>query len=240
MVWEQNSYVIVMMTRLEERARVKCDQYWPTRGVDTYTSPYQSKVNTGSKFKVSLKDTAEFAYYTLRTFQLERHDDEDDDDAAGVDLVQNQLNSRTDLAGSVGRGGRGGGRGSSGVESREIKQFQFTAWPDYGTPDHAQPLILFIRRVTQVRAHILHQIQQERLVNGDSVGSVRGTGVDLLRTNSPQPTSEIGPTIVHCSAGVGRTGKWGEFIHTCVSDIHFSGAKSTLLSRFLRFWSDVH
>ncbi|VDN35619.1 unnamed protein product, partial [Dibothriocephalus latus] len=29
MVWEQRSSIIVAMTRLEERTRIKCEQYWP-------------------------------------------------------------------------------------------------------------------------------------------------------------------------------------------------------------------
>ncbi|VDQ15168.1 unnamed protein product [Trichobilharzia regenti] len=29
MVWEQHSAMIVSMTRLEEKARIKCEQYWP-------------------------------------------------------------------------------------------------------------------------------------------------------------------------------------------------------------------
>ena len=36
MVWEQRSSTIVMLTRLEERSRIKCDQYWPTRGTEAY------------------------------------------------------------------------------------------------------------------------------------------------------------------------------------------------------------
>lgn len=36
MVWEERSTVIVMLTRLEERQRAKCDQYWPTRGTSLY------------------------------------------------------------------------------------------------------------------------------------------------------------------------------------------------------------
>ena len=33
------------------------------------------------------------------------------------------------------------------VDKREVRQFQFTAWPDHGVPDHPTPLLLFMRRV---------------------------------------------------------------------------------------------
>ena len=56
------------------------------------------------------------------------------------------------------------------MEKREVKQFQFTAWPDHGVPDHPTPFLMFLRRIKAV--------------------------------NPP----ESGPMIIHCSAGVGRTG----------------------------------
>lgn len=121
MVWEQQVASIVMMTRLEERTRIKCDQYWPNRGPEVYGST-----------TVTLVDVTELATYTIRTFSLTRAD--------------------------------------AGNEKREVRQFQFTAWPDHGTPLHPGPLLLFMRRVKAM------------------------TPVDA------------GPTIVHCSAGVGRTG----------------------------------
>lgn len=61
MVWEQRSSTIVMLTRLEERARIKCDQYWPTRGTECY-----------GVMSVTLTDTQELATYCIRTFQLQR------------------------------------------------------------------------------------------------------------------------------------------------------------------------
>ena len=61
MVWEQRSSTIVMLTRLEERARVKCDEYWPARGTETY-----------GVMCVTLTDTQELATYVIRTFQLQR------------------------------------------------------------------------------------------------------------------------------------------------------------------------
>nr|XP_019951197.1 PREDICTED: receptor-type tyrosine-protein phosphatase delta isoform X36 [Paralichthys olivaceus] len=120
MIWEQRSAIIVMMTKLEERSRVKCDQYWPTRATETY-----------GLIQVTLLDTVELATYCVRTFALFKN-------------------------------------GSS--EKREVRQFQFTAWPDHGVPEHPTPFLAFLRRVKAC--------------------------------NPP----DAGPMVVHCSAGVGRTG----------------------------------
>ncbi|NP_570925.2 receptor-type tyrosine-protein phosphatase S isoform 4 precursor [Homo sapiens] len=120
MVWEQRSATIVMMTRLEEKSRIKCDQYWPNRGTETY-----------GFIQVTLLDTIELATFCVRTFSLHKN-------------------------------------GSS--EKREVRQFQFTAWPDHGVPEYPTPFLAFLRRV---------------------------------KTCNPP---DAGPIVVHCSAGVGRTG----------------------------------
>ncbi|XP_056122070.1 protein tyrosine phosphatase receptor type Fa isoform X15 [Rhinichthys klamathensis goyatoka] len=120
MVWEQRTNTIVMMTRLEEKSRVKCDQYWPSRGTETY-----------GMIQVSMLDTVELATYSVRTFALYKN-------------------------------------GSS--EKREVRQFQFMAWPDHGVPEYPTPILAFLRRVKAC--------------------------------NPP----DAGPMVVHCSAGVGRTG----------------------------------
>uniref|UniRef100_A0A8C2PXT3 Receptor-type tyrosine-protein phosphatase F n=1 Tax=Cyprinus carpio TaxID=7962 RepID=A0A8C2PXT3_CYPCA len=59
MVWEQRANTIVMMTRLEEKTRVKCDQYWPIRGTETY-----------GMIQVTMLDAVELATYSVRTFAL--------------------------------------------------------------------------------------------------------------------------------------------------------------------------
>ncbi|XP_077698073.1 receptor-type tyrosine-protein phosphatase S [Eretmochelys imbricata] len=120
MVWEQRSATVVMMTKLEEKSRIKCDQYWPGRGTETY-----------GMIQVTLLDTIELATFCVRTFSLHKN-------------------------------------GSS--EKREVRQFQFTAWPDHGVPEYPTPFLAFLRRV---------------------------------KTCNPP---DAGPIIVHCSAGVGRTG----------------------------------
>ncbi|XP_043570810.1 receptor-type tyrosine-protein phosphatase S isoform X23 [Chiloscyllium plagiosum] len=120
MIWEQRSAIVVMMTKLEERSRVKCDQYWPSRGTETF-----------GLIQVTLQDTVELATYCVRTLTLDKI-------------------------------------GCS--EKREVRQFQFTAWPDHGVPEHPTPFLAFLRRVKAC--------------------------------NPP----DAGPMVVHCSAGVGRTG----------------------------------
>uniref|UniRef100_A0A3Q1FW48 protein-tyrosine-phosphatase n=1 Tax=Acanthochromis polyacanthus TaxID=80966 RepID=A0A3Q1FW48_9TELE len=97
MVWEQRTASVVMMTRLEEKSRIKCDQYWPSRGTETY-----------GMIQVTLLDTMELATFCVRTFSLHK---------------------------------------SGNSERREVRQFQFTAWPDHGVPEYPTPFLNFLRRV---------------------------------------------------------------------------------------------
>lgn len=61
MCWEQRSSLIVMMTKLEERTRIKCDQYWPSRGTESY-----------GPMHVTLISVEEISVYCIRTFTLQR------------------------------------------------------------------------------------------------------------------------------------------------------------------------
>eukprot|EP00794_Sanderia_malayensis_P007839 gene7839-8688_t len=118
--WENKTGTIVMMTKLEERGRGKCEQYWPNSGITTY-----------GNIRVSKVEQVELANYVKRTFEICSNDRE---------------------------------------ETRIVKQFQFTAWPDLGVPRNPAALLSFTERV-----------RKENVENA-------------------------GPIIVHCSAGVGRTG----------------------------------
>ena len=121
--------------------QVKCDQYWPTRGQENYGT-----------INVSLVDVIELSTYTIRTFHIQK---------VTMPLYHNPIHllMRPTLP-----------HQENSKEKREVRQFQFTAWPDHGLPAHPTPLLLFMRRVKAITP------------------------------------ADSGPMVIHCSAGVGRTG----------------------------------
>ena len=124
MVWEQGSAIIVMLTNLEEKGRVrnpphnphktasvhvsvcreyiqvKCHQYWP-----------EDKSGLFGRIRVHMQESLVLADYTQRCFSL-------------------QMNSSK--------------------EERIIVQYHYTVWPDHGVPEYPTSLLQFVRKVMSV------------------------------------------------------------------------------------------
>lgn len=121
MIWENRCQVVIMVTNLEEKGRVKCHRYWPEK--------VHQELAISPTMAVSMAAEEEFPDYIIRTLTLQ-----------------------------------------CGNQSRVVRQFHYISWPDHGVPES-----------TAVTIAILRKARAARTPNG-------------------------GPTVVHCSAGVGRTG----------------------------------
>ena len=70
-------------------------------------------------------------------------------------------------------------------EKRQVVHFQFISWPDYGVPDSALSMLTFLQRVREKQNEMTGELF--------SLGTWKG--------------HELGPPmVIHCSAGIGRTG----------------------------------
>ena len=138
MVWEGQSSLIIMLTTIVERGRIKCHNYWPDVGV---TLEFGRLAVTCTK-----EDARE--NFVFRDFSI-RHLDKvkirEEADADDCDECDEQ-------------------------EVRHVTQMAYLSWPDHGVPENPGEFIQFVETVR------LHR------------------------------QGSIYPTIVHCSAGIGRTG----------------------------------
>uniref|UniRef100_A0A1A8PN30 protein-tyrosine-phosphatase n=1 Tax=Nothobranchius pienaari TaxID=704102 RepID=A0A1A8PN30_9TELE len=101
MLWEHNSTIVVMLTKLREMGREKCHQYWPAERSARY-----------QYFVVDPMAEYNMPQYILREFKV------------------------TDA--------RDG-------QSRTVRQFQFTDWPEQGVPKSGEGFIDFIGQVHKTK-----------------------------------------------------------------------------------------
>ncbi|VDP74462.1 unnamed protein product [Echinostoma caproni] len=125
MMWELNSNIVVMLTKLVERGRECCYPYWPSER----SARYQYYV-------VDPMVEYNMPNYTLREFKL------------------------TDA--------RDG-------QSRTLRQFQFTDWPEQGVPDTCEAFIEFLGQVHKTK----EQFGQDGPITVHCSNGVGRTGVFL-------------------------------------------------------------
>ena len=116
LVWEQRVVVIVMTTRTVERHRTKCGQYWPEL--------------EGTSLACGI--------YTVETENIENYEDfiVTDLKVTHTGTGEERLEQLTFFTTKV---------NYPIIQPRYICHFQFTSWPDYGTPDSALSMLQFLQ-----------------------------------------------------------------------------------------------
>ena len=115
MVWEQRVVVIVMTTRTVERHRTKCGQYWPELEGVINGTLEHFSFNVVS----STGSNVTYGIYNIKSENIENYED----------FIVTDLKLTNAATG----------------EERQVCHFQFTSWPDYGTPDSALSMLQFLQ-----------------------------------------------------------------------------------------------
>lgn len=176
MVWEQNVRVIVALTAEIERGQVKCHPYWESGQY----GPFQVKVLTEKKVPIDWPPSYERtkSQYHLPDSSVSTRDPDPKLPSPNVsaDTEENPyiLIRHFTLSHSA----------FPFQPIREVRQLQYSYWPDFGTT--SQP------------THLIRLIEQcNKLARA-------GSSAHIGR-HDPEPEGQR-PILVHCSAGCGRTG----------------------------------
>ena len=184
-VWEQEARVVVMLTAETEGGQRKCHPYWLTgdygpfklKSLSERTLPLASSTNTASRvFSSPLSSEAKERPDMGRRRSTHYGAQPAPSTQIGDAEVPHVIVRKLTLSHT----------GHPFEPLREITQLQYSNWPDFGAPAHP--------------AHVLGLIEHCNSVVRSYESSSPSHGPD-----EPSRTG-VRPTVVHCSAGCGRTG----------------------------------